>query len=397
MDFTSELPQPRDDEPESLRDDIRDELADHLQCSLHKELLAGSNETEAHENALARFGNPAQIARRLWFDAMKGKIMLQKVTFGMSLVALLLCSALLWLVFQGMRQNQETAAAMLAKLNDLSASNANRDLISFKVRLSDEDNRPVAGISATAAGAFYNEREIDVHRESDAQGVIDFGKVHPSRCLLTLTSKQGFTYMEHLSVSPGSESAFYICPQKLPPLRMVKPKLEVPLDMQNNDDHVYFVPMHVETRLRTNGGSNWFVRKRVECFFDQHGQLLGNITSDLDSSAVTFTGKLPDQLERKSFLTLLDRTLVTLDGIWSFSTSDYSKNVSHRDGDTFYSGELGTREFEQREWTVAASGDNNPTVKMEISILPKEFWNGMRAINNRAVKDEPPWVRTSNE
>ena len=36
------LPPPRDDEPASLRQDILDELGDHLACAYNRELLRGS-------------------------------------------------------------------------------------------------------------------------------------------------------------------------------------------------------------------------------------------------------------------------------------------------------------------------------------------------------------------
>ena len=45
MDFhdtlSADLPPPRDDEPAGLRQDILDELADHLACAYNRELLRG--------------------------------------------------------------------------------------------------------------------------------------------------------------------------------------------------------------------------------------------------------------------------------------------------------------------------------------------------------------------
>ncbi len=37
------LPPPADDEPASLRQDILDELGDHLACAYNRELLRGAN------------------------------------------------------------------------------------------------------------------------------------------------------------------------------------------------------------------------------------------------------------------------------------------------------------------------------------------------------------------
>src|SRR5689334_23263016 len=82
--ITSDLPAPRDDEPSSLRDDILAELADHLQTAAAREQLRGSSPEEARAQALRAFGDPGAIARRLWLDAMKGKIMSQKLVLGVA-------------------------------------------------------------------------------------------------------------------------------------------------------------------------------------------------------------------------------------------------------------------------------------------------------------------------
>ena len=83
MDFrdclSADLPAPRDDEPEGLRDDILDELADHLACAYRRELLRGADSATARQRVLERFGDPAALARRLWLDAMRGKIMSQRI------------------------------------------------------------------------------------------------------------------------------------------------------------------------------------------------------------------------------------------------------------------------------------------------------------------------------
>ena len=78
-DITGDLPAPRDDEPEHLRKDIADELSDHLRCALNRELHSTQNEHQAKQNVLSRFGNVNRIARKLWFDWMKEKIMSQRI------------------------------------------------------------------------------------------------------------------------------------------------------------------------------------------------------------------------------------------------------------------------------------------------------------------------------
>ena len=103
MDFrdslSTDLPAPRDDEPAGLRQDILDELADHLACSYNRELLRGASPGEARRRAIERFGDPAAVARRLWLDAMKGKIMAQRVLIVTCLVVMAACFGLVGLAW----------------------------------------------------------------------------------------------------------------------------------------------------------------------------------------------------------------------------------------------------------------------------------------------------------
>src|SRR5271163_2703485 len=103
MDFRDTLsalmPAPRDDEPASLRQDILDELGDHLACAYNRELLRGANSQLARQRVLELFGDPAAVARRLWLDAMKGKIMAQRVLITSCLAVALACISLVGLSY----------------------------------------------------------------------------------------------------------------------------------------------------------------------------------------------------------------------------------------------------------------------------------------------------------
>src|SRR5690242_1644415 len=103
MDFrdslSAEMPPPRDDEPAGLRQEILDELADHLACSYNRERLRGASPDEAYRRAIERFGNPAAVARRLWLDAMRGKIMAQRVLVATCLVVMAACLGIVGLVW----------------------------------------------------------------------------------------------------------------------------------------------------------------------------------------------------------------------------------------------------------------------------------------------------------
>src|ERR1700728_1347101 len=93
------LPPPRDDESASLRQDIIDELSDHLVCAYHRELLRGVDSTIARQRVLDQFGAPAAVARRLWLDAMKGKMMAQRFLIATCQAVILACLSLVGFVY----------------------------------------------------------------------------------------------------------------------------------------------------------------------------------------------------------------------------------------------------------------------------------------------------------
>lgn len=82
-DLLADLPPPDDFEPPSLRDDIRDELQDHLQCAFRREVLRDGDEPAAQARVLNRFGDPKQLARRLWWQAMWSRVMGRKLLAGL--------------------------------------------------------------------------------------------------------------------------------------------------------------------------------------------------------------------------------------------------------------------------------------------------------------------------
>ena len=90
-DLAAQLPVPRDDEPASLRQDIVDELSDHLACALNRELLRSRDNQVARDEVLRRFGNPSHVARQLWIDAMKERIMSQRLTLILMTVVASAC------------------------------------------------------------------------------------------------------------------------------------------------------------------------------------------------------------------------------------------------------------------------------------------------------------------
>lgn len=106
-DVVADLPAPLDDEPPSVRQDIADELADHLACAYRRELLKTADERTAQQQVLDRFGNPQRIAYQLWFQALWGRIMLNR--FGRIVQGLKIVGGLLVLFFVFRMAEQQTA------------------------------------------------------------------------------------------------------------------------------------------------------------------------------------------------------------------------------------------------------------------------------------------------
>jgi len=207
MDFrdglSAELPAPRDDEPGGLRDDILDELADHLACAYRRELLRGADAATARQRVLERFGDPAALARRLWFDAMKGKIMAQRILVVCCILLTAISLSLAFVMWNQAVHAQRLAAAsrnemqlqlhdaqvlqqkMLEQLQAISKSASTTKTpdwipISFKLTQETPDGPPAVGVEARLGrGNGGASKESAIHRESDDKGMVDFGVVQP--------------------------------------------------------------------------------------------------------------------------------------------------------------------------------------------------------------------------
>jgi hypothetical protein len=223
------LPPPRDDEPAGLRQDILDELGDHLACAYNRELLRGVDSSVARQRVIERFGDPAAVARRLWLDAMKGKIMAQRVVIATCLVVMLACLSLVGLMwFQSSRaaaqtteanrklaealvQAQTTNKEMLTKLTEMSEAirhprSPDWNPVKFIVTENTLDGPPAAACSITLIPRAAGNTQIS--RTSDASGVVDFGLVHPGEYSYQISkslNRGELSGSGDLNVAPGGQ------------------------------------------------------------------------------------------------------------------------------------------------------------------------------------------------
>jgi hypothetical protein len=254
--LSAELPTPRDDEPAGLRQDIVDELVDHLACAYNRELLGGADTSEARRRVHERFGDPAAVARRLWLDAMRGKIMAQRglivACVVMAAVSLLLAGAM-WQQAMVARQLAAAQAAeaaarasqqeMLNQLREVSAAiRTTRSLdwnpVVFTLTEESPDGRPASGFSVSfgetplgGVGPFGGTRggggAVAARKTqgppktttlvSDASGRADFGVFHPGDYFFRIEKgwdRSSVVTFGQLRISPGSQiNERIVCPK----------------------------------------------------------------------------------------------------------------------------------------------------------------------------------------
>jgi hypothetical protein len=274
--LSAELPPPRDDEPASLRRDILDELTDHLGCAYHRELLRGTNPIEARQRVLNRFGDPAAVGRRLWLDAMKGKIMAQRIVMATCLVVTLASLSLTAVLSQQSIRAQRDAARMaveaqvsqkemLKQLREVSeAIRTTRSLdwnpVKFQLTEDTPEGPPAVGflialkeqVSGSVGNGVGQAGPEPAQRVSDRSGLADFGVVHPGDYSFQIVKSwdQGSVAASgQIHVEPGSQiNQRIVCPKAPPQLVPVRVRCVWPADLETEKLVLYawFTPNPIQ-------------------------------------------------------------------------------------------------------------------------------------------------------
>jgi len=177
------LPPQHHREPGSLRRDIVDELADHLACAADRETEAGDEEDETiRTRVLNQFGDPATVARSLWWDAMKENVMRDRVQFALIVVLCLSFLGFMGFFYQQMQTSNSsmmaTNQAIMSALNERPTM-AEELYPSVKVQM----NRglttgPAAGgIEVTLSGKAFNEENTKIKEVTDSNGALTIGPI----------------------------------------------------------------------------------------------------------------------------------------------------------------------------------------------------------------------------
>ena len=237
-DISADLPARRDDEHPELRTDIVDELADHLECALQRERHRAGDEDGARKSVLRHFGNPTAIARKLWYDAMKDRIMNQRLTMAAAIVMACACLGMLGVVIQ-MRGDADEAARQREQLATLLADSQdlNRELVGtvaqqlsemearsaaetpdwnpVELRLvqGSEDGPPAVGFSVEMSITGSETGILPSTSESDETGIVRFERMRYGHYNLTVTAPWNESCRQGVLLQPGEGyAATIVCP-----------------------------------------------------------------------------------------------------------------------------------------------------------------------------------------
>ncbi|SFH60549.1 hypothetical protein [Planctomicrobium piriforme] len=332
-DLSSELPAPREEEPASLRQDILDELADHLACSLQRERVKTANERQAATNVLNRFGNPASIARKLWFDAMREKIMNQRLTMALMCVTFLVVSGLAVMMWKSLETSQATQAAMLERQQEFfnsllttiqdqkPAEKIPDGWAKLDVKLESVSGAPVKGAAWVEFTMPTGDRQyFKTTEESDGQGIIQLGLLPwgSHRINFRLPELNVFS-SRVVELRPGSDETFRIqCPVSIPNSTV---ELSVTPPPEIRELPIAFLGT-VRGSISING-TDWTFNELpgTQILFNSNGQILGEV---LERKVIRNDGKdkFEFQFLHRPLIVLGNRAEFGLDPFVMISTTE---------------------------------------------------------------------------
>ena len=86
---------------------------------MNREVLKNPDEQLAKQRVLNQFGDPIKIARQLWLDAMKEKIMSQRIMTGVSVTMAVCGFIVVGMVWSMMKDSQAFNTRMMAQMTEI--------------------------------------------------------------------------------------------------------------------------------------------------------------------------------------------------------------------------------------------------------------------------------------
>ena len=236
-----DFPPRRDDEPSSLRQDIIDELSDHFVCALNRELLKNPDEQVARQRVLNQFGDPIKIARQLWLEAMKEKIMSQRIMTGVA-VAMAVCGFIaVGLVWSMVQQNERVNLLLLERLDQQASPSTNdaEGMIQIAFQLVQEGNpqKPAKGFTGTLTNEDGKAESFSLDVVVDETGKLDFGRLPLGKYYLKLHAPWDETaILKSFVTIPGRDySQTIVCPDGPPEKVPVKFQVRWPQGLDSEE------------------------------------------------------------------------------------------------------------------------------------------------------------------
>lgn len=299
--LTAKLPRRNDAEPPGLREQIVAELRDHLECDFRREMITASDEQAAWQRVHNKFGNPAEVALRLWLDAMKGKLIMQKLSLAFSAVLACICFAMVGLVWNMMDTQAEMQKQTLAQIQNLIASfpekeNQNdntkysgdwRDL-SIKLipdnKVDGEGADKIFGVNVYSTSASPKYQTVFQMKPGETH---QLGMMPPGDYSVTVTSPWDEQFNKQLFLGPGRISELEI----IVPVKEYKEvdidfQLILPEGMKLEKEDRLWTRFLFETKPRQVKDAAWgFNHSLLIVKFDHKGNVVEVLENDTQSSS----------------------------------------------------------------------------------------------------------------
>jgi hypothetical protein len=177
---------------------------------------------------------------------MKGKLIMQKISLAVSMVAITFCGFMMWSVYSAQQQSQQFNSSMLDKIENLVATSKQQptqtstekgNWTSFKLRLvsGTKDGPPIVGQTVRCMGHFLGASEEHLRKTSDKDGFVDFGNVQTDSYSVTIIMPWGEWLFDHkVRVTPTYETETIVCPVNTD-YRKMEITLDVPNDLQKEE------------------------------------------------------------------------------------------------------------------------------------------------------------------
>lgn len=198
------------------RNEIEDELRDHLACRQSELEAAGLPPDAAAAEAERQFGNPSRVARELFWLHNGDRIMTQRLMWVAVICVILGLMAALYMQsrqYRIMLEQQQALAAELAMKTQAALASVKDGMptATLRLRVVDEDGKPRPGRKVEIQGAQSSTQlsgaKYSMTGTSDADGWIDVGPMP----LGEYTAKDSYPELDrkqHYAFASGSIALF---------------------------------------------------------------------------------------------------------------------------------------------------------------------------------------------